>query len=152
MTRRYAEGFDDGYQLRPTSNLLSALSTAISRFLESPAGWEGRPTDEEKRAIIDRIKARVTTDLVSLSQKRLREHSRPQWQTAYAFRGPGSTFSRKVTVESVYERWVPIPTSSRDEVAQEFLNDVKTVVDEAIKLIRAEVEAAKHACSSAVTS
>lgn len=59
MTRRYAEGFDDGYPLRPASNLLMSLSAAVSRFLETPTSWDGNPTNEEKRDIIDAIKASV---------------------------------------------------------------------------------------------
>jgi hypothetical protein len=147
MTRRYAEGFDDGYALRPTSNLLAALSVAISRFLESPLSWEASPSEEEKREIIDRIKARVTKGITVLSQKRLREESQPQWQIAYTFRGPGSTVERKDAVESIYERWVPIPTSYGDQRSQEFLTDVKSVVIGAIDSVREEMAADEQAVS-----
>jgi hypothetical protein len=34
MSRRYAEGWDDGYHLQPSSNLLAALQRAISRCLQ----------------------------------------------------------------------------------------------------------------------
>ncbi len=139
MTRRYAEGFDDGYQLRPTSNLLSSLSVAISKFLESPITWQGVPTDNEKRDIIDRIKSEVTKALTTLSQRRLRMHPQPQWQSAYAFRGTGSTIDRKHAVESIYARWVPIPQSAGDSVSQEFLSEVKSVVVSAMEAIKAEV-------------
>jgi hypothetical protein len=48
LSRRYAEGWDDGYVLRPTSNFLAALLAAISRFLEVPISWNGNPTAEQK--------------------------------------------------------------------------------------------------------
>jgi hypothetical protein len=140
MTRRYAEGFDDGYPLRPASNLLSALSVAISRFLEGPIGWQGTLTDEEKRDVIDRIKAEVSKGLTALSGRRLREMPQPQWQTAYGYRGKGSTYDRKFTVESIYARWVPIPTGSSNAVAQEFLDEVKAIVVAAIEVIRKEAQ------------
>ena len=120
--------------------LLGTLSVAISKFLESPTTWQGTPTDGEKRDIIDRIKAEVTKGLTALSQRRLRTHPQPQWQSAYAFRGTGSTIDRKLAVESIYARWVPIPRSAGDSASQEFLSEVKPVVSGAIDAIRAEVQ------------
>lgn len=140
MTRRYAEGFDDGYPLRPASNLLTSLSIAISRFLETPTSWDGNPTPEEKRETIDAIKAKVSTSLARLSARRLREQPQPQWQTAYAYRGFGSTRERRNTVEGIYARWVPIPTGVGDMDAEEFLEDVKGKVLLAIDEVRQEVE------------
>ena len=140
MTRRYAEGFDDGYPLRPTSNLLTSLSVAVSRFLETPTSWDGNPSNDEKRDIVDTIKGRVSTGLVTLSGRRLREQPQSRWQTAYGHRGFGSTRDRRNTVEGIYARWVPIPTSVGDADAEEFLNDVKSKVVTAIENVRQEVE------------
>ena len=144
MTRRYAEGFDDGYPLRPASNLLSALSVAISRFLESPTTWEGELTPEEKRDIIDHIKETTSNGLTALSTRRLREQPQPQWQTAYAYRGGGSTFDRRSSIEAIYARWVPIPSSAGDTLTQEFLDDIKTIVTTAIDAVRHDVETAQR--------
>ncbi len=141
MTRRYAEGFDDGYPLRPASNLLTCLSVAVSRFLETPTNWDGELTNDEKRDVIDHIKAVVSTSLTALSGRRLRDQPQPQWQTAYAYRGGGSTRDRRNTVESIYARWVPIPTGVGDVDAEEFLDDVKSKVVTAIDNVRQEVEA-----------
>jgi hypothetical protein len=148
MTRRYAEGFDDGYHLRPASNLLTSLSVAISRFLETPTSWDGELTDDGKREIIDQIKAAVSTGLTALTGRRLREQPQPQWQVAYGFRGVGSTRDRRNSVESIYARWVPIPTGVGDPDAEEFLEDVKSKVVSAVDAVRQEVEsgrAAEHA-------
>jgi hypothetical protein len=38
VSRRYAEGFDDGYEIPPASNLLNAMTLAIGKFLENPVG------------------------------------------------------------------------------------------------------------------
>jgi len=141
MTRRYAEGFDDGYPLRPASNLVTSLSVAVSRFLETPTSWDGEITDEERRDTIDQIKAAVSTSLVALSGRRLREQPQPQWQAAYEYRGGGSTRDRRNTVESIYARWVPIPTGVGNADAEEFLEDVKSKVVSAIDNVRQEVEA-----------
>src|SRR6266849_6279478 len=141
MTRRYAEGFDDGYPLRPASNLLTSLSVSVSRFLETPTTWDGQLTSDEKRDIIDNIKAAVSTSLAALSGRRLREQPQPQWQTAYGFRGTGSTRDRRNAVESIYARWVPVPTGVGDADAEEFLDDVKSKVVTAIDDVRQVVEA-----------
>jgi len=140
MTRRYAEGFDDGYRLRPVSNLLASLSVAISRFLETPTSWDAEVSNEEKRDIIDHIKEAVNKSLPALSSRRLREQPQPQWNTAYGYRGPGTTRDRRDSVEAIYARWVPIPTSIGDKDAEEFLEDVKSKVMAAIEKVRQEVE------------
>jgi hypothetical protein len=151
MTRRYAEGFDDGYPLRPTSNLLTSLSVAVSRFLETPTSWDGEVSNDERRDIIDHIKAEVSTSLAALSVRRLRDQPQPQWNAAYNYRGGGSTRDRRNSVESIYARWVPIPTGIGDADAEDFLNDVKSKVVAAIDNVRQEVEAQRaqeHAAQS----
>jgi hypothetical protein len=109
--------------------------------LETPTSWDGELTNDEKRDIIDHIKAAVSSSLAALSGRRLREQPQPQWQAAYGFRGAGSTRDRRNTVESIYARWVPIPSSIGDADAEEFLNDVKGKVVEAIDAVKREVEA-----------
>lgn len=140
LSRRYAEGWDDGFVLRPTSNLVAALSAAVSRFLESPIEWTGDPTADQKRETIDRIKTAVSLQWPVLSQRRLRELAQPAWKDAYALRGSGSTFDRRLRIEGIYEHGVPIPDARGDRVVLEFLNEVKTVVLDAVKHLEAEAE------------
>jgi hypothetical protein len=134
VSRRYAEGFDDGYDIRPASNLLSSMSLAIARFLEHPIGWEGEPTASEKREILDRIKAAVSKQLTQFCSLQLREKAQPDWHAAYGFRGSGSTLDRRMKIESLYERWVPEPANEGDEMhhIQEFIDAVKERVSFAI--------------------
>lgn len=134
MSRRYAEGFDDGYEIRPASNLLNTLSLAISRFLESPIDWEGEPTAEDRRVILDRIKGVISRELPKFCVRQLRHKAQPDWQIAFAYRGSGSTFDRRLKIESLYERWVPEPANESDDMrhVQEFIYGVKNVVTSAI--------------------
>jgi hypothetical protein len=136
VSRRYAEGFDDGYDIRPASNLLNTMSLAIARFLEKPVRWEGAATSDDKRIIIDRIKARVSQELARFCSQQLRERPRPEWQEAHAYRGMGSTYNRKMKIEAIYERWVPLPEIGGDTHVQEFIDDVKTLVKSAIAVTR----------------
>jgi hypothetical protein len=139
VSRRYAEGFDDGYDIRPVSNLLNSMTVAIGRFLENPVRWEGSPTPEDKRVILDRIKATVSQELTQFCARQLREGPQPEWQEAYAFRGKGSTFDRKMKIEALYERWVPIPANASDDMqhVQAFIDAVKKLVKGAIDATRA---------------
>lgn len=141
LSRRYAEGWDDGFVLRPTSNLVTALSSAVSRFLETPLSWTGGPTPEQKRETIDRIKTAVAQQLPMLSSQRLRELPQPVWLEAYALRGTGSTFERRLRIESIYERWVPIPDARGDRLVAEFLTLIKRVVMDAIEEVEKQVKA-----------
>jgi len=146
LSRRYAEGWDDGFVLRPTSNLVAALSAAISRFLETPIGWSGNPTPEQKRETVDRIKSKITQDFRLLSKSRLREQSQPQWHEAYSLHGQGTTRIRASRIEGVFERFVPVPdAASVDRQVWEFLDEVKAVVNKAVDEIKQEISAAGRA-------
>jgi hypothetical protein len=141
LSRRYAEGWDDGFVLRPTSNLVAALSSAVSRFLETPVGWTGSPTPDQKRETIDSIKEAIAKNLPDLSAHRLREQPQPAWQDAYALRGAGSTLERRMRIEGIYERWVPVPDARGDRQVAAFLDEVKKVVLTAIQDVEAKVKA-----------
>jgi hypothetical protein len=137
VSRRYAEGFDDGYPIRPASNLLNTMTLAIGRFLESPVRWEGKPTPEERRVILDRIKGGFR-EAQGFCVRQVRESPQPEWQQAYVFRGKGTTFDRKMKIEALYERWVPTPANEADDMqhVQGFIDAVKHLVNEAIEATR----------------
>ena len=141
LSRRYAEGWDDGFPLQPASNLIAAWSAAISRFLESPISWSGTPTVDQKREIIDRIKALVTAKLPGLANSRLREKAQANWNEAFMLRGAGSTLSRRIRIEGIYERWVPIPDSRGDREVQESIDEIKATVTEAIEIVEKQATA-----------
>ncbi len=143
MSRRYAEGWDDGFYLRPASNLITALSAAISRFLENPIEWSGNPTKEQKRETIDCIKSAITKKIPEFSSHRLRELAQPAWHEAYALRGTGSTFKRRQRISSIYAEYVPIPDARGDKLVFEFLNEIKGIVIQAIEEVEQEVNSAE---------
>lgn len=144
LSRRYAEGWDDGFSLRPASNLVSGLIAAISRYLETPIGWTGEPSAEQKRETIDRIKVKAAKKVRTLAIRRVRENPRPQWQEAYSYRGAGSTTPRAYRIESIFEKSVPVPTASANEVeVWQFLDDVKGAVERSIDEVKEEVLTAK---------
>jgi len=141
VARRYGEGYDDGYHIRPASNLLNALSVALSRFLENPREWEGNPSLEEKRAIVDRLKEDVTDQLTRFCAEQLRGRPRIKWLEAYALRGDGTTYDRKLKVEAIYERWVPVPRVDGDEYVLDFAESLRTLVVSAIDVAKQRAQA-----------
>jgi len=144
LSRRYAEGWDDGFHLRPTSNFVAALLAAISRFLETPIEWSGNPTSEQKRETIDRIKSLVARGVPLLSARRLRTQPQPQWHEAYALRRQGSSKPRANRIEGIFEKFVPVPDAvSTDREVWEFLDEVKAVVMAAIDKVEQEISAAR---------
>ena len=130
--------------------LLNTLTLAIGRFLENPVDWHGDPSPADKRLILDLIKGEVSRKLGRFCILQLRKKAQPDWQVAYAFRGTGSTFDRRLKIESLYERWVPEPVNEADDMhhIHEFLNILKRLVvsaiDETQKAIRSEASSSAH--------
>jgi hypothetical protein len=72
------------------------MTLAIGRFLENPVDWHRDPSPADKRLILDRIKEAVSKKLTRFCVFQLRKKAQPDRQIAYAFRGTGSTFDRRV--------------------------------------------------------
>lgn len=143
MSRRYAEGWFDGYWLRPIDTLLSITRNVLNRFLETPLQWDGkRATDEERTAVIDRLKQLVNERLTEICRRRLWQTPNPEWQHAYGLSLKGSTFVRRQKVRDIFQRHVPIPGAVSDRWAQEWVEEIKGVLIHAISIIEAEQSAA----------
>jgi hypothetical protein len=142
LTRRYAENWGESFELRPTANLRTTLETAVSRFLESPIGWTGEPTPEQKRDAIERLKTAVARQLPDLTRRRLREHAQSSWHEAWVPRGTGSTITRRIRIEGIYQRQVPIPDARGDATVVDFMNEIQQAVTTALAEFEADVKAA----------
>jgi GTPase Era involved in 16S rRNA processing len=140
LNRRYAEGWDDGFHLKPTADLRDFLSVVISQFLENPIEWNGDVNLEKKRTVVDQIKAKFTNQLIGWTEQQLRSKPRSQWSTAYRYSGQGSTFKRTQEIESIYERYTPIPSSTGNLEVQEFMDEIKKLVKDAIDEVKREIE------------
>ncbi len=139
LSRRYAENWGENFELRPTANLRTALEAAVSRFLESPISWSGTPSPEQKRDAIEQLKSAVTKQLANLARRRLREQPQPSWHKAWAPRGAGSTITRKIRIEGIYQQQVPIPNARGDQAVVEFVNEIENLVRAALSDFEARV-------------
>ena len=149
LSRRYAENWGENFELRPTANLRTTLEAAVSRFLEGPIGWSGDPTPEQKRDAIERLKTAVTKQLPDLARRRLREQPQPSWHEAWVPRGTGSTITRRIRIEGIYQRWVPIPESRGDQAVVDFMNEMEHAVNTALQEFEAKVKAEAESSAAA---
>ena len=110
------------------------MRNVLTRFLDNPIEWKGKPaTDEQKAALIDRIKQLVNDELSKLAKERLWRSVLTDWQAAYGLRGYGSTDRRRHRVRDIFRGGVPIPESVSDRIAQKWIEAIETIVNEAIK-------------------
>lgn len=146
MSRRHAEGWFDGYWLRPIDTLISQTRNVLSRFLEVPLLWlpeHKKMTDDEKVAIIDRLKQLVNDELTEMSKARLWKQPQTRWQGAYEPSGTGSTFVRRQRVHEIFLTQVPIPQSISDRSAQAWVDEIKQAVQRALTVLQEEANKAR---------
>lgn len=146
MSRRHAEGWFDGYWLRPIDTLISLTRNVLTRFLEVPLQWmpeQKKMTAEEKAAIVDRLKQLVNDELTEMSKARLWKHPQTRWQGAYEPSGTGSTLVRKQRVHELFLTQVPVPQSISDRLAQAWVDEIKQVVQRALAELQREANNAK---------
>lgn len=146
MSRRHAEGWFDGYWLRPIDTLISLTRNVLSRFLEVPLHWlpeQKKIADDEKAAIIDRLKQLVNDELTEMSKARLWKQPQMRWQGAYEPSGTGSTVVRKQRVHELFLTQVPVPQSISDRLAQAWVEEVKQVLHRALLMLREQANLTK---------
>jgi hypothetical protein len=120
--------------LMPAAELVARLSEWITRYLDTPLRWDGRaPTEEEAAAAIARVQREVFSRLSSLASRRLIDTPHQRWVGAFALRGPGSTFDRARTVQTIFIEGAPVPGPVLDPRSTEFLKDMQGLVEEAIR-------------------
>lgn len=56
-------------------------------------------------------------------------------------RGVGSTSTRRLLIEGIYQRWVPIPEARGDQLVLDFIKEVEELVAAALDDFRQQVEA-----------
>ena len=144
LCRRIANRRDnDEYnELTPVANLKNQLQSSISRWLDNPDRWniDPPPPDDEKQAIINTIRRKVSDLIFRLATQRLIVDRLDEWQAAFDFRGIGSSYQRAEEIERIYNAAAPSITSVTGTAAQKFLDDVIQVVKEAVEEVGGSLE------------
>ena len=118
--------------------------------MESPVGWTGDPTPEQKRDAIERLKTSVTKQLPELARRRLREEPQPSWHEAWLPRGTGSTDTRRFRIEGIYQRQVPIPDARGDKIVVDFMKEIESAIAIALSEFEATVKAEAQSSVSGI--
>jgi hypothetical protein len=148
VARRHAEPVYDEYPYRPVAALHTVLRQEIARFLDAPLSWPGHaPSDEEKQAVIDLIKAELALPLLHLCTRTLRTVPRPQWITAWEFRGLNSTIRRRSAIENLFAQHVPYFRLD-NAIAIRFINETEALVLAAISGATEKLRSAERARST----
>jgi hypothetical protein len=142
LSRRYAEGWlRDGYWLRPIDQLTANLRNVLTKFLDNPIEWGGKPvSDEEKLVILDGLKQRITEPLAGIAEERLRRLPMVDWQAAYGLRDKGSTVVRRHRVRSIFQAQIPVPESRSDRASELWMEEIEKVVTRVVEQLQKEAE------------
>jgi hypothetical protein len=137
LTRRIAHFKQDEYDaLRPVADMVKFMQDEVSKYLANPLSWTpAEPAgghEEERARILDAIRQKVFAALHALSTQRLIQSHLADWVTAYDHRGAGSTRSRARDIRAVYEAGAPVPAEMPGKDANDFLFDVRSLVQAAI--------------------
>jgi len=142
LSRRYAEGWlRDGFWLRPVDQLTANLRNVLTKFLDNPIEWGGKPvSDEEKLVVLDALKRRIADPLAVIAEERLRKLPMAEWQAAYGLRGKGTTVTRRQNVRSIFQTQVPVPESRSDRASEEWMEQIEEVVTHVVEEFQKEAE------------
>ena len=136
LCRRIANLWANEYSdLRPVADMIRELQGCISLWLNEPKGWTREPEDErEAYAAIDSIRQRVFSRVHALAERRLIDAHTPEWQTAFEFRGTGSTFERARVMGGIYDEAAPhISYRNTTPGTRDFLDEIEGIVREAVE-------------------
>lgn len=68
----------------------------------------------------------------------------------YTARSAAITATRRIRIEGIYQRWVPIPGSRGDQAVVDFMNEIEQVVGTALKDFEVQVKAEAQSGVTAV--
>ena len=142
LCRRIASRWDNEYSdLRPVADLVRQLQSSISLWLDNPSGWTKQPADEhEEQAIINVIRQKVYDRIHVLAERRLIVAHAPDWRTAFAFSGTGSSYQRAEQMGRIYEAAAPSIASVMDTATEHFLDQVVQIIKDAVEEAGGSVE------------
>ena len=142
LSHRYAEGWlRDGFWLRPIDQLTANLRNVLTKFLDNPIEWGGKPiSDQEKMVVLDALKKRIADPLAIIAEERLRKLPMAEWQAAYGLRGKGTTVTRRHNVRSIFQAQIPVPESRSDRASEKWMEQIEKIVTHVVEEFQKEAE------------
>ena len=136
LSRRLAGGMADEYDtLRPVADLRKELVDKMYVFFQTPVAWDGPvPTEDEQQSAFDRLADVAAKRMLDIATRRVWHERMPEWQSAFAEHGTGSSFRRARTIgERIVETAAPIPDVTPSPDRNQFLHLVVAEVQEATR-------------------
>ncbi len=126
LTRRYTENWGvNSLYWSPVDDACTSLRNGLSRFLEDALIVDDI---EEKNILANQIRAKFNPEITKLIIKRLLIDAQPQWGVAYRYSGRGSTHPRKMEIEGIYDKQIPIPQLPMSKEAKELIGDIEDIL------------------------
>lgn len=143
LNRRISEETDVEYDtLKPVADLLARLNESISKFLDNPSKWTIKnKSEEEAEQAVNNIRQKVFAELHSFTTNRLVKEPLTFWITAYKHSGKGSTLFRARDIKVIYDIAAPELTPIMNIGSQEFLQQIRQLVHNAIEETGGKLEA-----------
>ena len=127
LTRRYAEGWGlNGLDYSPIDDACASLRNGLSRFLEDALSVENI---EEKNILANQIREKLNPEITTFIINRLLVDAQQQWILAYQYSGRGSTHPRKMEIEGIYDKQIPIPQLPMNKQANDLIIDIKVTLE-----------------------
>ncbi len=144
LCRRLAHfGTNEYNDLKPVAELIREMQTVVSDWLDEPVEWRGRGTSEDEKAVIDNIRQVTSQRIHAYAERQIAEERLREWEDAYDLRGRGSTFERaRLMFGRILEPAAPRIQSRarRDAAAEEFRDNIRRILREAVDEIENEQE------------
>jgi GTPase Era involved in 16S rRNA processing len=143
LTRRLGEMGGEGYyELQPVSELFDLLKNGMYAFINRAAKWgEEDLTESDKQFSLESLMESMTSDLMAISTRRIREERIDDWKHAYLRSGPGSTFLRAKDLDILLSTSAPIPTFLASASTNSLLREILMVLDNGIERQKERVAA-----------
>ena len=135
LARRVAFGWNNNEYdyLRPVADYQERLQESISRWLDSPVGWQAAADELSKENAIDTIRQSVFEKMGNLAYLRIARRHRGEWEIAFDYRGRGSSFTRAQKIDQIYEAAGPQISFNISDPARNFVADIRQLVKEAVE-------------------
>ena len=135
LARRIAFGWNNNEYdyLKPVADYQERLQESISRWLENPVGWKAAVDEQSKETSIDTIRQKVFDRLRTLANLRVARRHRREWEVAFDYRGPGSSFTRAQTIDQIYGAAGPHIAFNISDPARNFVADIRQLIREAVE-------------------
>lgn len=135
LTRRLGVlGTDEYSDLKPVADLIRVLSEHIRIFINNPLKVEpATATDILKLEAIDQIAREIFSLLHDFVSDILFKNKTLNWNTAYSYRGIGSSRIRANDVKNIYDTSVPIPGEIPSVDTNLFLSNIRTIIKKGIE-------------------